>query len=63
MGAKFGKIKIKIENKNKLAKCQMPNIRRRLKFQIWINIEKAVKIDRNDLVKLVRNVCLLVQKY
>ena len=38
----------------------MSNIRRRLKFQIPINIEKAAEIDRDDLIKLVRNFSLLV---
>ena len=38
----------------------MSNIRRRLKFQIRINVGKAGKTDRDDLVELVRNVWLLV---
>ena len=29
-------------------------------FKIRINIEKAAKIDRDDLFNLVRNVCLMV---
>ena len=38
----------------------MSSIKKRLKFQVWINIEKAAYTDRDNLVKLVSNVCLLV---